>query len=302
MKYLAIFICSFLPTLSYAQKWVNDENTWQQILHQYKGNAVVICHIASASNDQLLKKAAKLHETQQQFKGKNVVFLTCIQQRDKHDSDEYLKQCMATLAEQGLTDNIYYVSATVSVEAMAEDAIERNWGIYGPQGLIHHHAPWKFNLDKSFNEQAPTPTLSLELDTVLMGKGRYYEKNPTQYLCCDELKLWTLGYAAGPYLVYHAGNPKEPLYRRTTDSVYQQITFMQQQFYIEDSVVLKEGAFNPKLYRREYSTEYFWGTPKYNYLLDKKTNSITVNDNKGKLYKRFRIVLLSPKFLVLENL
>lgn len=151
-----------------------------------------------------------------------------------------------------------------------------------------------------------------ELDTVLRGKGHYYERNADYFLRYTSLKkfasndgnykAWTLGYSSGPYLVYYAGDLDQPVYGREEDSVYQQIKFIDRKVYTEDSLIRKKGAVNPKRFRYDYTMEPFWGTGKFSYVLDKKKNIITVNDNHGKLYKRFRIVLITIDVMVVESL
>lgn len=69
---------------------------------------------------------------------------------------------------------------------------------------------------------------------------------------------------------------------------------------MEDSAVLRRGAVNPKRFNYDYHMEPFWGTKRYSYALDKKRNIITVNDDHGKLYKRFRIVLITIDVMVVE--
>jgi hypothetical protein len=251
-----------------------------------------------------------IRAAEKQLKGKNVVFLKCIQQSNRNDKAEYFQKYVTAIREQGMLDDLYYVENTLSLHAMAEDATEHHWGIYNAEGLIHHPTPHKFDFSKSFKDQPPSSTLRQEVDTVLMGRGHYYERNANYFLRYISLKKfasndgnykeWTLGYTSGPYLVYHAGDLKEPMYAREADSLYQRMKFIESKIYMEDSVTLKKGAENPKEFKYDYSTEPFWGTKKYSYVLDKKKNIITINDDKGKLYKRFRIVLITLDVMVVE--
>lgn len=298
--------------ISAGVKIVNDENTWQHILKQYKGKTVVICLIASSRRESLLRNVEKIRAAEDQLKGKNVVFLKCIRQAKQKDRQEYFNECVAVLTEQDMLYDVYYVGNTLSLHAMAEEAIEGHWGIYSAEGLAHHPTRRKIDLNKSFADQPRPTTLLQELDTVLMGKGHYYERNADYFLRYISLKkfasndgnfkVWTLGYTAGPYLTYHAGDPKQPLYGRESDSLYQQVKFIESKTYVEDSAVLRLAALHPGKFGYNYNTEPFWGSKKYSYVLDRKKNIITIKDDRGRLYKRFRIVLITIDVMILELL
>lgn len=298
------------PPISVGIKEVNDENAWQNVLKQYRGKTVVICYIGSSRRESLLKNIEQIRTAEKQLKGRNVVFLKCFRQSHRKDNAEYFQEYVAAFTELGMLDDVYYVESSLSVHAMAEDAIEGHWGIYSAEGLIHHPTPRKIDLSKSFKEQEPSTTLLRELDTVLMGKGHYYERNADYFLRHISMKkfasndgnykAWTLGYTSGPYFTYHAGDPKEPMYGRQEDSLYQQMKFIERKIYMEDSAVLRRGAVNPKRFNYDYSMEPYWGSKRYSYVLDKKKNIITISDNHGKLYKRFRIVLITMDVMVVQ--
>jgi hypothetical protein len=318
MKFIFLVLCLSCTLIVSAQntpistgvKVVNDENTWQHVLKQYRGRTVVICYMAFNQKRLVLENIEKIRAAEKKLTGKKVVFLKCIQQSNRKDKAEYFQEYVGAFTDQGMLDDVYYVENTLSLHAMAEDATEGHWGIYNAEGLIHHPTPRKIDLSKSFNDQVPATTLLQELDTVLMGRGHYYERNADYFLRYTSLKKfasndgnykeWTLGYTSGPYLTYYAGDPKQPMYGREEDSLYQQMKFIESKIYMEDSLVLRKGAENPKQFRYDYSAEPFWGTKKYSYVLDKKKNIITINDEKGKLYKRLRIVLITLDMLVVE--
>lgn len=296
--------------ISLGVKVVNDENAWQHVLQQYRGKTIVICYIGSIRKESLLANIEKIQAAERQLKGKNVVFLKCFRQSNRKNKAEHFQECIAAFTEVGMLEDVYYVENSLSVHAMAEDAIEGHWGIYNVEGLIHHATPRKIDLSKSFKDQEPATTLLRELDTVLMGKGHYYERNADYFLRYISMKkfasndgnykAWTLGYTSGPYFTYHAGNPKEPMYGRQEDSLYQQMKFIERKIYMEDSAVLRRGAVNPKRFNYDYSMEPFWGSKRYGYALDKKKNIITIRDDHGKLHKRFRIVLITMDVMVVE--
>jgi len=307
-----LMVCAQKPPASPGVKEVNDENTWQNVLKKYRGKTVVICAILSSKRESLLKNVEEIRAAEKQLKGKNVVFLKCIRPSNRKDKAEYLQECVTVFTEQGMPDDVYYIEYTLSLYAMAEEAIDRHWGIYNTEGLIHHPTRRKIDLSKRFEDQAPATTLLQELDTVFTGRGHYYERNADYFLRYTSLKkfasnsgdykAWTLGYTSGPYLTYHAGDPEQPLYGREEDSLYQRMKFIERRIYMEDSVVLKKGVINPKKFRYDYNAELFWGTRKYSYVLDKKKNIITINDDRGKLYKRFRIVLITIDVMVVESI
>ncbi len=310
---LSICLLSTLTSASQSAgiKIVDDENTWQNVLKQYRGKTVVICFMKSLRKESVSGNLKKIEEAETRLKGKNVVFLKCVAQSGKKDKMERYQECVAAFTELGMPDDVYYIENTLSIHAMAEDATEHHWGIYNAEGLIHHPTPHKFDLNKSFEDQVPQTTLLQELDTVLRGEGHYYERNADLFLRYSsfkryasddgEFKSWTLGYSSGPYLVYHADDVKQPMYGREGDSVYQEMKFINRKVYMEDSVILKKGEYNRKWFRYDYTIEPFWGTGRYSYVFDKKKNIITVNDKHGKLYKRLRIVLITFDVMVVES-
>lgn len=300
--------------ISIGVKMVNDENTWQNVLKQYKGKTVIICFMNSTARETILKNIEKIRATEKQLKGKKVTFLKCVLQSDGKNSAEYLQKYETAFTEQGMLHDVYYFKRTLSLFAMAEDVTEGHWGIYNAEGLYHHPTTRKFDLNKSWKDQVPATTLLQEMDTVLMGKGHYYERNANYFLRYSYLekfasntgdyKAWTLGYTSGPYLTYHAEKqqPSQPMYGRESDSIYQQMKFIKSKIYIEDSFMLKKGGVDPQRFRYSYSEEIFWGSKNYSYVLDKKKNIITINDEKGKLYKRLRIVVITLDVMVVETI
>jgi hypothetical protein len=317
--YIVLLVCLLHSFIAVAQhpstkaeiKVVDDENAWQHVLKQYRGKTVVICFMESIKEESVRENLEKVREMEIKLKGKNVVFLKCVAQSGRKNKAQRYQECVATFSALGMPDDVYYIENTLSVHAMAEDATEGHWGIYNADGLIHHPTPRKIDLSKSFKDQLPATTLLQELDTVLRGKGHYYERNADYFLRYTSLKkfasndgnykAWTLGYSSGPYLIYQAGDPDQPMYGREEDSLYQQMKFIDGKTYIEDSVVLKKGPVNPKRFRYDYNLEPFWGTGRFSYVLDKKKNIITIKDNHGKLYKRFRIVLITIDMMVVES-
>jgi hypothetical protein len=317
VAYTVLLLCLLHSFVAVAQhpldagvKIIDDENSWQHVLKQYRGRTVVICFMESIKEKSVRENLEKIRETEIKLKGKNVVFLKCVAQSGRKDNTQRYQECVATFMALGMPGDVYYIENTLSVQSMAEDATEGHWGIYNAEGLIHHPTPHKFDLNKSFKDQVPSTTLLQELDTVLRGKGHYYERNADYFLRHTSLKkfasndgnykAWTLGYTSGPYLVYHAGDPDQPMYGREEDSLYQRMKFIEGKTYIEDSSILKKGPVNRKLFRYDYDMEQFWGAGNFSYVLDKKKNIITINDNHGKLYKRFRIVLISIDVMVVE--
>lgn len=112
------------PSVSAGIKVVDDENTWQHVLKQYRGKTVVICYMESIREESVKDNLEWIRATEKKLKGKNVVFLKCVAQSGagKKEKARRYQECVATFTALGMRDDVYYIENMLSVHAMAEDA------------------------------------------------------------------------------------------------------------------------------------------------------------------------------------
>lgn len=294
---------------------INNEADWQAVLKSYRGKVVVV----SVYNHYFRKGNAvlglyNLEKLQALYKGKNVVFLKCIIQRQRSDKMKQLLGYMQLMDSRHQLQNVLYINRKISAMALMEEAIEGNMGIYGITGEAHH--PAIFAKKHSYKEQDDI-TLVAELNAVLAGKGHYYESDAAAYFIKDKknenyvpsykhesLKTWTRRDSAGAYEVYIAKEPDNPDYE-TGDSVYKQLTFLADSSLAVARLVLHQQPVERNSRSRlSYSSNYDRKTNwenLYHYGFNKPAKLLQLYDyRQKKLQRRYRVLMINTDVMVLE--
>jgi len=294
---------------------INNEADWQSVLKSYRGKVVVICMF----NHHFEKKHAirslyELGKMQALYKGKNVVFLKCIIQRQRSDKVRQLFEYLQLMESQQQLQNLFYINRKVSAMALMKDNIENSFGIYNTNGDAHHPAAYTQN--HSYPERRNV-SLSAEINTVLAGKGLYYENNAAGYFIKEGnergfiahknelLKTWTRIDSAGAYETYTIREPDRPDYE-TGDSVYRQISFLGDTTFSETRLLLHKpapgGNRSLLFYSYSYERDIKWDAI-YHYRFNQPARQLQLYDRKrpGVLLKRYRLVMISTDIMVLER-
>ena len=295
---------------------VNNEADWQAVLKSYRGKVVVI----SMYNHNFRKENAtlglyNLEKLQALYKGKNVVFLKCIIQRQRSDKMKQLFGYLQLMDSRQQLQNVLYINRKISAMALMEEDIEGNMAIYGVAGEAHH--PAIFAKKHSYKEQDDI-TLATELNAVLAGKGHYYESDATAYFIKDKknedyvpryrnemLKTWTRRDSAGAYEVYTPKEPEAPDYE-TGDSVYRQVIFMADSFFVSARLILhrqpvEKNSSNRLFYSGNYQKESKWEDG-YRYEFNKPAKLLQLYNKQKKLQRQYRVVMINSGMMVLEKL
>jgi hypothetical protein len=283
---------------------IDHESEWQAALKAYRGKTVVVWTFSHYFRpDHAARSLYELKKMQARYRGQNVVFLKCIQQRQRNDRIKQLLQYMDVFNKQGQLNDVFYINRSMSVGVMMEEAVNDCCALYDTSGLAHH--PLRY--DKS-------PTLSRELDSVLAGKGIYYEKaadyflksggRPNLEMSSDgRIKTWTLYDSTGHYYLYTSKVPDKPVYDLNYDSVYHLLSLMQDSVWMENKLVFHQQPSSKKRDRLfsspEYTKEHTQFSPMRTYRYDRNNRLLLVYDKKN-LFRTFRVAFISPDCLVLE--
>jgi len=291
---------------------INNEADWQATLKSYRGKVVVVAMF----NHYFEKQRAmiglyQLEKMQALYKGKNVVFLKCIIQRQRSDKVKQLLGYMQLMDSRRQLQNVLYIDRKISAMALMNEAIDGNMGIYNAAGEAHHPAVYAQN--RSYSEW-DNVTLTAELNAVLAGKGLYYEGNATAYFIkikgnaytpgdgIEMMKTWTRQDSAGPYEVYVAKEPDKPDYE-TGDSVYKQVLFIADSLFAVERLVLHlqpaENNRNRLLYSGNYRKESKLEEG-YRYEFNKPTKLLRLYNKQKKLQRQYRVVMINSGMMVLE--
>jgi len=295
---------------------VNNEAGWQAVLKSYRGKVVVI----SMYNHNFRKENAtlglyNLEKLQALYKGKNVVFLKCIIQRQRSDKMKQLFGYLLLMDSRHQLQNVLYIDRKISAMALMEEDIEGNMAIYGAAGEAHH--PAVFAKKHSYKDEGNI-SLTAELNAVLAGKGHYYESDAAAYFIKDKkhedyvpgyrnemLKTWTRRDSAGAYEVYTPKEPDRPDYE-TGDSVYKQVVFMADSFFVNARLVLhrqpvEKNSSNRLFYAGNYERETKWEDG-YRYEFNKPAKLLQLYNKQKKLQRQYRVIMINTDILVLERL
>jgi hypothetical protein len=305
-----------LKTDSTRIREVNNEADWQAALKSYRGKVVVI----SVFDHYFEKKYAartlyELEKMQAMHKGKNVVFLKCIIQRQSSDKVRQLFNYLQLMDSQKQLQNLFYIDGKISAMAVMKNGIENAFGIYNTAGEAHHPRIYPQKLPSGGQADI---SLTAELNAVLAGKGRYYESDAATYFtkrAGDEhsyfsrkngvLKAWTRTDTAGAYEVYAATAPDMPDYE-TGDSVYRQLNFLADTTCVEARLTLHKTP-PEKISRMFYSSGYDKEVTRngvYHYRFKQPGRHLQLYDGKKPEVpvKRYRVVMISTDIMVLERM
>lgn len=293
-------------------KDINNEANWQAELKRYRGKVVVVWGFSHYFEKEHAQRSLyELKQMEELYHGKNVVFLKCIQQRQRSDKVKVLLGYLRMMKNNDALNNILYMDRSVSAMALLSDGIDSRCGIYDTAGQLHHPGPYY----TSGRQWRGNITLQSELDAVLAGKVNEYESTADRifsaalrgnsYSSYRPVNTWTRYKAVGPYLVFASKEPEKPD-TETEDSVFNQISFYGDTIYREHQLALRKmeppkddnSIFYSYKYRKEFIPGEFGGPYQYN--RDKRL--LSIYDNKRKLYKQFRVVTITTDLMVLEQL
>ena len=307
MRILILLSCVLSYSLSsFAQikidssrvKEINDETDWQATLENYRGKVVVTWIFpANFEKEPAIKQLNALRKAQELNKGKNVVFLKCVQQRRTDDKAKHLLGYLQLTGNKGAGRNILYVHDRVSVMKLLQGATD--YVIYNAGGQPHH--PLTDTLKKREQEDI---TLTAALDSVLAGKGRYYEgmapaffNTGKKYGGSRDKQIWTRSDSSGIYRTYTSGIPDEPA-DSVTEIFFDILTFAKGNLVgIQKAVMHKVPAQKPNDF--DYRPEMLKGTRIFTYEFDEKENFLRLYDRTQVLYKKYRVVVINENIMVL---
>jgi hypothetical protein len=283
---------------------IDHESEWQSALRAYRGKTVVVWTFSHYFRpDHAARSLYELKKMQERYRGQNVVFLKCIQQRQRSDRIKQLLQYMDAFNKQGQLNDVFYISRSMSVGAMMEkESINDCCVLYDTSGQAHHP-----------RRDYETFTLPRELDSVLAGNGIHYEEaadyflknggQPNFDMSADGfIKTWTLYDSTGHYYLYTSKMPDKPVYELNYDSVYHLLS-LQDSEWMESKLVFHQRPLtkskDPFFSKRDYSKEHTQFSPLRTYRYDRSNRLLFVHDKK-KLFRTYRVAFITLECLVLE--
>ncbi|HZY82185.1 MAG TPA: hypothetical protein VFE50_21820 [Cyclobacteriaceae bacterium] len=286
---------------------VMDETQWQQLLSKYKGRTIVFWMFSGRyTAPSAYSSLHELKKMKKYFEGKNVVFIKIILERSA-EAQQHIMNYIQAFARNEEFHDVYRVLSNVSLNGLRNEAIGNQVLIYGGNGLVHHPEYFEFK----YNDPRRTPlSLVTELERVLGGNGRYFEKYANQIFGMPfsradygEVFRWTRVYQSGRYQTYQYKEPKELDYRRP-DSVFHQLIFRKKDSVIEQTLNLKKQR-RPSARKDIYSGYEYKkqhvpvGTFAYTY--DPEKFILTLME-KSAVRKKYRVVLITNQVMLLELL
>jgi hypothetical protein len=293
---------------------IDHEAEWQSALRAYRGKRVVIWTFPAGGFKQELaaRSLYELQKLQEHYQGHNVVFLKCIRQRDGGDGIKQLLQYLDHFNRQGQLNNVFYVNRSLSVGTLADEAITDCCVIYDTSGLAHHPMRNGKPLRRRDYENI---TLPGELDSVLTGKGHYYEpaadyflKDARNYgwdmMGIGKGKTWTLHDSTSHCYRYLSKEPVKSVYELNDDSVCHLLTFMQDSLCMESELFFPvQPTTNTRseqlFFAPGSSKENMHFNPMRTYRYDQHKRLLRVYDGK-KLFRTYRVAFITAECLVLE--
>jgi hypothetical protein len=292
---------------------IDHENEWQATLQAYRGKTVVVWTFSHYFQQEYAARSLyELQKMQERYRGQNVVFLKCIQQRHRSDKVKQLLQYLDIFNRQGQLNDLFYIERSMSVGVMMGEAINNCCVLYDTSGQAHH--PRHYNKSRQQRDYEPF-TLADELDSVLAGKGHYNEGVANYFLWAGGSRMydmpgdgrgktWTLYDSTGHYYLYTSKEPEKPVYELNYDSVYHMLSFTQDSLWMENDLVFhrqvsaksKDQLFSMP----DYSKEHTHFGPLRSYQYDRGNRLLLVYDDKKKLYRTYRVAFISLDCLVLE--
>lgn len=301
MRILILLSCVlFYSIISFAQiktdtsrvKEINNETDWQTILESYRGKVVVAWLFRGDFNKEpALKQLNSLKKAQELNKGKNVVFLKCVRQKRTNDKAKQLPGYL-----QNAKGNILYIHNRVSIMNLLQGATD--YVIYNTEGQLHH--PLVDTLKKKEREDI---ALTAALDSVLAGKGRYYESMAPAFFItakscgAGDKQIWYRCDSSGIYRTYISRFPDEPA-DSVTEIIFDMLIFAKgnvvgiQQTALRKVPTQKGDDF-------EYQPQKRKKTQIFTYHFDEKEKFLRLYDRLQTLYEKYRVVVINEDVMVL---
>jgi hypothetical protein len=285
---------------------LDTEEAWQNVLEKYRGKIVVVSVFSHYFDKQhAMRSLHELKKIEEKYKGSNIVFLKCIQQRERNDKMEMLLSYLRLFFEQGVLNNTYYVDKSVSFHALLDGSINGFSVLYNEKGQGHHS--YYSELMWEQRDKARHPTLASEIDSLQKGKGRFYEPFADRFFSKSfSSPRYTMLTSSGKYITYQVKEPERPRYD-TGDSIFYQISFDRDSVFTENQILLHRQKpsrnKNDMLFTSyTYEKRLVPGSTKLNrYVFNRPDQMLTILDDKKKVVEKFKVVLISDRMLVLER-
>jgi hypothetical protein len=280
---------------------INRELELQKALKTYRGKTVVMVpfnHYFEKEN--VAQKIYRLKKIQERYRAKDVVFVKCIQPRNRSDWEAILFKYIEYFSEQDQLNNVLYCEGLASWVALERETRE-GVIIYNSSGQLHHP---QYSYVTQEQRKKENFVLIRELDSVIAGKGRYYEEYADLLMRGDGKKeqTWTLYDYTGNYFFYVLNEVNEPIPNRS-DSVLHLLS-------VKDSLCRESEQVLHRLPQTD-GTHSANNKPKYGksithvgpeciYRYDRRTRLLRMYDDKKKLLRTFSVVYVSDNYLELE--
>jgi hypothetical protein len=246
------------------------------------------------------QKIYKLKKIQERYRGKNVVFVKCIQPRNRSDWEAILFKYIEYFSEENQLNNALYSNGLASWEALRRETME-GVIIYNSSGQLHHP---KYSYVTQEQRRKEDFVLTRELDSVIAGKGRYYEEYADYFMRGDDKKgkAWTLHDSTDNYLFYVFNEVSEPIPNRY-DTVFHLLS-VKDSLYRESELVFhrlpQPDASHSANNKPNYSKSYPHVSAECLYRYDRRTRLLQMYDDKKKLLRTFSVVYITDDYMELE--
>jgi hypothetical protein len=236
-----------------------------------------------------------LQKIRQQYQGKDVVFIKCIQRRHRGDWNRQLTEYLKYFSSVGETDNIAYVESITTVQSLARE--ETGMVIYDRQGRVFN--PSEVDAAGNRVSYAGEATMRSQLNAVLEGRGRFLDG---QDLVKNQKQNWILIDSTGNYYTFLSNEPRSPSadYNDRADSVFQTFVIPGEGVWAEREMLLH---FVPqdKGYYRTMSYDPIYGplSRKLRVAIEGPGNMIVLYDG-HRIYRRYKLIHMGRDILVLQ--
>jgi hypothetical protein len=290
---------------------INNETDWQATLKHYRGRVVVAWIFpALFSKLQVVKSLYELRKAQELNKGRNVVFLKCVRQRVYKDKTKQLRRYLQFIEQNGPGKDILYVDDKASLMWLADKTIDSNYVIFDRRGQPHH--PLVDTLDKKERIWKELH-LYAQLDTLLAGKGRFYEGKAPDFfygdggVCKDpNVQMWSRFDSSGIYQTYVSNGTDYPV-DMTNGLVMNSLVFKKGDDVVGEFQVLmtKEPKLKTDSSGKTDSFEYVphkIRSEMYTYQFFAEEQRLRFYEEHMVRNKSYRVVVINKDIMVLELL
>ncbi|MCS3802112.1 hypothetical protein [Niastella sp. OAS944] len=280
---------------------IDRELELQKALKAYRGKTVVMVPFSHYfEKENVAQKIYRLKKIQERYRAKNVVFVKCIQPRNRSDWEAILFKYIEYFSGQQELNNVLYCEGLASWRALERETRE-GIIIYNSSGQLHHPQYTYVTHEQRRKENF---VLMRELDSVIAGKGRYYEQYADLLMRGDGKKeqTWTLYDSTGNYFFYVLNEVNEPIPNRS-DSVFHLLS-VKDSLYRESDLVLhrlpQTDGSRSSNNKPAYTKSYQHAGPACTYRYDRSTRLLRIYDDNKKLLRTFRVLLITDIYLELE--